>query len=68
MVSELTSAMFDLTAAGMQGGLIAFGTIFFAFQFARRLFIYTSFVVLHFTFLADQINIGVLSSRHIEIV
>jgi len=48
----------------MRSGLIAFGAIFFVFQFARRLLVDPGFVILHFTFLADQIDIRIFSSGH----
>jgi hypothetical protein len=61
---KLGRAMFDFTAAGVRRGLIAFGAEFFMFQFTRRFFINTGFIILHFAFLADQIDIGVFSSWH----
>jgi len=48
----------------MRSGLVAFSAVFFVFQFIRGFFVDTSFVVLHFAFLANQINVGVFSARH----
>ncbi len=59
--------MFDFTAADMQGGFIAFTAIFVVFQLARdRFLIDTSLVVLHFAFLAGEVNVGVLSAWHVK--
>ena len=59
--------MLDFTAAGVQGGFVAFGAELFVLQFTRnRLFIDSGLVVLHFAFLTGEINVGVLSAWHVK--
>ena len=60
--------MLDLTAAGMHSALIASNTIFLVFQFSGDLLVDSGFVVLHLAVLANQINVGIFSSRHINII
>jgi hypothetical protein len=56
--------MFDLTSAGMTSHLFARGAEFLMLQLGGFFLVDPSRVVLHFAILADQINIGALSSRH----
>ena len=59
--------MLDLTATGMQGGLIALGAEFFVLQFSgNRLFVDPGLVILHFALFAGEVDIGVLSAWHVK--
>jgi len=60
--------MFNLTPAGMRSGLIAFSAVFFVLQLSSGLFIDPGFIILHFAFLADQIDVRIFSSRHNSIL
>jgi hypothetical protein len=59
--------VFDFTAGRVNGGLVTAGAEFFMFQFARdRLLVDPGLVVLHFTVLAAQVDVGVFSARHVN--
>jgi hypothetical protein len=59
--------MFDFTAAGMHGGLVASAAVFFVLQLARdRFFVDASLVVLHLALLAREVDVGILSAWHVK--
>ncbi len=56
--------MFNLASTRMLGGFFAFNTKFLVLKLGCGFFVDPCCIVLHFTFLANQINIGIFSSRH----